>query len=61
MFALKAYLSDGFEFELDGQHPSEAAASRAADRYITDYSDPCGLGVHVTHVAILFLDAGAGI
>jgi hypothetical protein len=61
MFALKAYLSDGFEVNLDERYATEQAAIRAADHYIGDYSDPCRLGVYVTQVAIIFTDCGAGI
>jgi hypothetical protein len=52
-FSLRATLSDGFTVALDGLYASEEAASFAASRYMRDYSDPCGLGVHVAYVAIL--------
>jgi hypothetical protein len=53
MFKLQATLSDGYTVTLDGEFPSEAAASREADNYIRHYSDPCGLGVHVSYVSIV--------
>lgn len=52
-FTLRATLSDGFEVTLAERFATESEASRAADRYITDYSDPCALGVHVSYVSIL--------
>jgi hypothetical protein len=53
MFRLQATLSDGFSVSLDGRFPSQSAASREADNYIRHYSDPCGLGVHVSSVSII--------
>jgi hypothetical protein len=52
-FTLRALLSDGFAVDLEGSYPSEEAAAAAASRYMRDYSDPCGLGVHVSQVSIL--------
>lgn len=52
-FALRATLTDGFAVDLDGRFASEEDAALAASRYLRDYSDPCGLGVRVAHVAIL--------
>lgn len=52
-FILRATLSDGFSFTLGGGYATEREAQRAAERYMRDYSDPCGLGVHVSQVAII--------
>lgn len=52
-FSLRATLSDGVTVDLDGRWSSVEAASAAASRYMRDYSDPCGLGVFVSQVAIL--------
>lgn len=52
-YALRATLSDGFTVELEGLYPTKPQASRAAARYMVDYNDPCGLGVHVATVAIV--------
>lgn len=52
-YALRATLSDGFTVDLDQLYETEAKASRAGARYIMDYRDPCGLGVHVAQVAIV--------
>ena len=52
-FALRATLSDGFKVDLDGHYPSKAHASQAAARYMVDYRDPCGIGVHVAAVAVV--------
>ena len=57
MFFLRSHLSDGFVVDLDGEYHSEAHASRAADEYIRHYDDPCGMGVHPTHVDIVDKDA----
>lgn len=51
-FSLTATLSDGFTLDLDGSYASVEAASRAASEYMRHYSDPCGLGVYVSYVAI---------
>jgi regulator of protease activity HflC (stomatin/prohibitin superfamily) len=56
MFRLQATLSDGFSVKLDGRFPSQSAASREADSYIRHYSDPCGMGVHVSSVSIIDVD-----
>jgi hypothetical protein len=53
MFRLQATLSDGFSVNLDGRFPSQSAASREADSYMRHYSDPCGMGVHVSSVSII--------
>jgi hypothetical protein len=53
MFRLQATLSDGFSVKLDGRFPSQSAASREADSYMRHYSDPCGMGVHVSSVSII--------
>lgn len=52
-FRLRSYLSDGFAVDLEGRHPTEAHAIRAASIYARHYSDPCGLGVRVSRVAII--------
>ena len=52
-YSLRATLSDGFKFDLNGRFASEEAASREASRYMREYSDPCGLGVSVAYVAII--------
>lgn len=52
-FTLRASLTDGFTFNLEGEYPSEDHASNAATRFMRDYRDPCGLGVRVESVAIL--------
>ncbi len=52
-YALRATLSDGFTVDLDGLYPTQTHANRAAVRYMTDYRDPCGLGVHVAQMAIV--------
>lgn len=52
-FTLRASLTDGFSFNLDGEYPSELHAANAASRFMRDYSDPCGLGVRVESVAII--------
>lgn len=52
-YALRATLSDGFTVDLDGLYPSKGAASRAGARYMVDYRDPCGVGVHVSAMAIV--------
>jgi hypothetical protein len=51
-FFLIATLSDGFKVPLDGRYNSIEAANRAASIYMRDYSDPCGLGVHVSYVSV---------
>jgi hypothetical protein len=52
-FRLRADLSDGFKVDLDERYPNEQRALNAADHYITDYSDPCGLGVYVHSVSVI--------
>lgn len=57
MFTLRATLSDGFVVNLDGSYNTQAQAERAASNYIRDYSDPCGLGVHVAYVSTIDTEA----
>jgi hypothetical protein len=57
MFKLRVVLSDGFEVELDERFSSEVAANHFAAEYIRHNSDPCGLGVRVSHV--LTIDCSA--
>lgn len=52
-YALRATLSDGFTVDLEGLYPTEVHANRAAVQYMTQYRDPCGLGVHVAQVAVV--------
>lgn len=52
LFTLRATLTDGFTFKLDGEYPSQAHADRAAGNFIRDYSDPCGVGARVDHVTV---------
>lgn len=58
-YALRATLSDGFTVDLDQLYPTQGQASRAGARYMVDYRDPCGLGVHVAQVAIVAVINGA--
>ena len=57
-FTLRATLSDGFTVALDGAYATQAQADRAAGNYIRDYSDPCGLGLHVVSVSVIDMYAG---
>lgn len=52
-FTLRATLTDGFTFDLEGCYFSQEAANRAAARFMRDYSDPCGLGNQVAYVATI--------
>jgi hypothetical protein len=56
-FTLRATLSDGFTVNLPGSHAEQWQAERAAANYIRDYSDPCGLGVTCSQVAIIDREA----
>lgn len=53
VFTLRSTLSDGFTVNLDGEYPTEVHANRAAASYMRHYSDPCGLGLHVSQVAVI--------
>lgn len=55
-YRLRAELSDGFQVNLDERFENEQRALNAADRYIGDYSDPCGLGVYCRSVAVIDCD-----
>lgn len=57
LFSLRSTLSDGFTVDLPGEYISQAHAEAAASRYMRDYSDPCGLGLHVSQVAIIAKEA----
>lgn len=59
MFKLRAHLSDGFEVNLDERFPNEQRAIKAADQFVRDYSDPCGLNVHVAWVSVIDCDLEA--
>lgn len=52
-FTLRSTLSDGFTVDLPGEYPSLAHANNAAAQYMRHYSDPCGLGLHVSYVAVI--------
>ena len=52
-FTLRATFSDGHSVDLPGEYHAQFAANRAAGHYIRDYSDPCGLGIHVAYVATI--------
>lgn len=56
-FTLFATLSDGFSVTLDGSYATQEAAELAAARYMRDYGDPCGIGVHVAYVCVIDAEA----
>lgn len=57
-FSLRVRLTDGFEFDLSETYSEEWRANRAAAQYISDYRDPCGLGVRVASVATVDAELG---
>lgn len=52
-FTLRAHFVDGFAVTLPGEYAEQWRAERAAEHYIRDYSDPCGIGSKVSHVSII--------
>ena len=52
-FTLIATLTDGFEVKLPHGYETIAAANRAAENYIRDYSDPCQVGARVAYVSVI--------
>lgn len=56
-FRLRVTLTDGFTFDLRETYQTATAACRAARNYISDYSDPCGLGVRVSYITTLIAEA----
>lgn len=55
MFSLRVTFSDGHSVTLDERYARQFEADRAAGNYIRDFSDPCGLGVHVSYVSVIHL------
>lgn len=53
MFSLIATFSDGHSVKLDERYDAQFRADRAAQNYIRDFSDPCGLGVSVRYVSVI--------
>ncbi len=53
MFTLRATLSDGFVVNFPEQYSTQEHANRAAASYMKHYSDPCGMGVHVSYVSTI--------
>jgi hypothetical protein len=53
MFSLLATFSDGHSVKLTERYDAQFRADRAAQNYIRDFSDPCGLGVHVSYVSVI--------
>lgn len=53
MFTLRATFTDGHSVTLSERYGRQFEAERAAGHYIRDYSDPCGLGIRVSHVSVI--------